>query len=149
VCCLPPRFKPDILLQKLRMYRPTHYKDPLHLLLLHYLMKLQNSIHCCRTFCRYVLCSLFSLYHFFSHFNLNKTFAILANIVLSQYVVFSKTDKSLVFKQEAPLTLRSQHGRCRNIKGEPQIYGSFLTQSHAHFYSGCGGPWQTQAMYQI
>jgi len=27
--------------------------------------------------------------------------------------------------QEAPLTLRRQRGRCRNIKGEPQIYESF------------------------
>jgi len=29
------------------------------------------------------------------------------------------------FQQEAPLTLRGQRGRCRNIKGEPQIFGSF------------------------
>jgi len=28
-------------------------------------------------------------------------------------------------QQEAPLTLRGQRGRCRNIKGEPQIYWSF------------------------
>jgi len=28
-------------------------------------------------------------------------------------------------QQEAPLTLRGQRGRCRNIKGEPQIFGSF------------------------
>jgi len=40
--------------------------------------------------------------------------------------------------QEAPLTIRGQRGCCSNIKGEPQIYGSFLTQSHAYFSSGCG-----------
>jgi len=28
-------------------------------------------------------------------------------------------------KQEAPLTLRRQRGRCRNIKGKSQIFGSF------------------------
>jgi len=28
-------------------------------------------------------------------------------------------------EQEAPLTLRGQRGRCRNIAGEQQIYGSF------------------------
>jgi len=30
-------------------------------------------------------------------------------------------------EQEAPLTLRRQRGRCRNIKGNPK-YGSFLSQ---------------------
>ena len=30
-------------------------------------------------------------------------------------------------KQEAPLTLRGQRGRCKNIEEEPQIYGSFLS----------------------
>ena len=30
-----------------------------------------------------------------------------------------------VVKQEATLTLRGQCGRCRNIKGEPRIFGSF------------------------
>jgi len=39
--------------------------------------------------------------------------------------------------QEAPLTLRGRRDRCRNIKEKPQIYGSFLTQGHAHFSSGC------------
>jgi len=28
-------------------------------------------------------------------------------------------------KQEAPLMLRGQRGSCKNIKGEPQIFGSF------------------------
>jgi len=42
------------------------------------------------------------------------------------------------YQQEALLTLRKQRGRCRNIKGELQIYGSFLTEGHAHFSSGCG-----------
>jgi len=36
--------------------------------------------------------------------------------------------------QEAPLTLRELHSRCRNIKGEPHILGSFLAQGHAHFF---------------
>jgi len=36
----------------------------------------------------------------------------------------------LQLRQEALLMLRGQHGRSRNIKGEPQIY--------AHFSSGCG-----------
>ena len=45
-----------------------------------------------------------------------------------------------IYKQEAPLTLRGQRGRCRNIKGKPQIIyaGASLTQGHAHFSSGCG-----------
>jgi len=30
-----------------------------------------------------------------------------------------------VFQQEAPLKLRGQRGRCTNIKGKPQIFGSF------------------------
>ena len=57
-----------------------------------------------------------------------------------------------IAKQEAPLTLRGQLGRCRNIKGEPQIYGIFPSPRPrplflwAWFY---GGPWQTQAVYQI
>jgi len=29
------------------------------------------------------------------------------------------------FIQEAPLTLRGQRSRCKNIKGETQIFGSF------------------------
>jgi len=37
-------------------------------------------------------------------------------------------------QQEALLTLRGQHGRCRNVKGEPQIFGSFLAHGHAHFF---------------
>ena len=55
-------------------------------------------------------------------------------------------------EQEAPLTLRGQRGRCRNIKGKPQIFGSFPSPRlrpillWVWFY---GGPWQTQAVYQI
>ena len=41
-------------------------------------------------------------------------------------------------KQEAPLTLRGQRGRCSNIKGNPKYMGASLTQGHAHFSSGCG-----------
>jgi len=49
-------------------------------------------------------------------------------------------------KQKAPLTLRGQRGCCRNVKGEPQIYGSFPNPRSRPlvlwvlFY---GGPWQT------
>jgi len=32
-----------------------------------------------------------------------------------------------IFKQEAPLALRGQRGRCQNIKGELQIFGSFAS----------------------
>jgi len=38
---------------------------------------------------------------------------------------FLESDVSDNFKQEPPLTLRGQHSCCRNIKGEPQIFGSF------------------------
>ena len=41
-------------------------------------------------------------------------------------------------RQETPLTLRGQRGCCRNIKGEPQIYGifvSFLSLRPRHFSS--------------
>jgi len=53
--------------------------------------------------------------------------------------------------QEAPLTLRGQRRRCRNIKWEPQIYGSFPSPKTrplflwVRFY---GGTWETQAVYQ-
>jgi len=49
-------------------------------------------------------------------------------------------------EQEAPLTLRGQRDRCRNIKGEPQVYGSFPNPSsrplffRVWFYSGFGKP---------
>jgi len=36
-----------------------------------------------------------------------------------------------------PRSHRRQRGRCRNIKGEPQIFGSCHSLSHAHFSSGC------------
>ena len=55
-------------------------------------------------------------------------------------------------KQETPLTLRGQRGRCRNIKGEPQMYGIFPNPRQrplslcVWFY---GGRWQAQAVYQI
>ena len=44
----------------------------------------------------------------------------------------------LTHLQEALLTLKGQLGRCSNIKGKSQIYGSFPTQGHAHFSLGCG-----------
>jgi len=56
------------------------------------------------------------------------------------------------WKQEAPLILRGQRGRCRNIKAEPQIHGSFDKPRPCPvvlwvwFY---GGRWQTQAVYRI
>jgi len=56
------------------------------------------------------------------------------------------------YEQEAPLTLKRQLGRCINIKGEPQIYGSFPNPRPnplllwVWFY---GGPWQTKAVYDI
>ena len=52
------------------------------------------------------------------------------------------------YRQEAPLTLRGQRGCCRNIKGKPQVFGSFSSlMPHplflwVWFYSG---PWQTPA----
>ena len=55
-------------------------------------------------------------------------------------------------KQEAPLTLRGQRGRCRNIKGDLQIFGSFpsprlrLPFLWVWFF---GGSWQTQVVHQI
>ena len=45
----------------------------------------------------------------------------------------------MILKREAPLTLRGQRGRCRNIKGDLQIFGSFpIAQGYAYFSSGCG-----------
>jgi len=43
-----------------------------------------------------------------------------------------------MIKQEAPLTLRRQRGRCRNIKGKPKYIGTSLTQGQANVSSGCG-----------
>jgi len=40
-------------------------------------------------------------------------------------------------QQEAPLTLRGQRDRCRNIKGDLQIFGSFPAQGYAYFSSEC------------
>jgi len=57
-----------------------------------------------------------------------------------------------VYQQEAPLTLRGQRGRCRNIKGDLQIFGSFprprlrLLFLWVWFF---GGSWQTQVVHQI
>jgi len=53
---------------------------------------------------------------------------------------------------ETPLTLRKQRGCCRNIKGKPQIYGSFPSPMPRPLFLWVwfyGGPWQTQAVYQI
>ena len=50
------------------------------------------------------------------------------------------------------ITLRGQRGRCRNIKGEPQIYGSFPNPKATPIVLWVwfhGGPWQTQTVYQI
>ena len=61
---------------------------------------------------------------------------------------FKRVDDINMQKQEAPLTLREQSGRCRNIKGEPQIYGASLARSHARFSLAVGfddEPWQTPA----
>jgi len=41
-------------------------------------------------------------------------------------------------RQEAPLTLRGQRGRRRNIKGESQIYRSFPNPRPRPLFSGCG-----------
>ena len=52
--------------------------------------------------------------------------------------------------QEAPLTLRGQRDRCRNIKGKPQIFGSFHYPRRRPLFSlgvVFGGPWQTQVLY--
>ena len=43
-----------------------------------------------------------------------------------------------ILRQEAPLTLRGQRGRCRNLKGNPKYLGAFIAQGQAHFSSGCG-----------
>jgi len=45
---------------------------------------------------------------------------------------------SFVLEQEAPLTLRVQRGRGRNIKGNCKYSGASLVQGHDHFSSGCG-----------
>ena len=37
-------------------------------------------------------------------------------------------------EQEAPLTLRAQRRRCRNIKGNPKYLGASLAQGHAHVF---------------
>jgi len=39
--------------------------------------------------------------------------------------------------QEALLTLRGQHCRCRNIKGNPKYLGASLAQGHPTFSSEC------------
>jgi len=39
--------------------------------------------------------------------------------------------------------------RCRNILGNPKIWGAPLAQGHGHFSHGCDfydGPWQTPAV---
>jgi len=56
------------------------------------------------------------------------------------------------FQQEALLTLRGQHGGCRNIKGEPQIFRNFPSPRPRPLFLWVwfyGGPWQTQVVYQI
>jgi len=60
------------------------------------------------------------------------------------------TKSRLLLKlRQAPLTLRGQRGRWRNIKGEPQIYGRFPTPKPRPLFCWVwfyGGPWQTQAV---
>jgi len=46
------------------------------------------------------------------------------------------TELLRVVIQEAPLTLRGQRGRCRNIKGYPKYMRASLTQGQAHFFLG-------------
>jgi len=59
-------------------------------------------------------------------------------------------DRIYTFKQEAPLTLREQRSGCRNIKGVPQIFGSFPSPRPLFLWVWCyGGPWQTPAACQI
>ena len=57
-----------------------------------------------------------------------------------------------VNQQKAPLTLRGQRGRCRNIKGDLQIFGSFpsprLRLLFLWVWFFCGS-WQTQVVHQI
>jgi len=61
---------------------------------------------------------------------------LIVNTARRYTVVFNK---NTVYKQEAPLTLRGQRSRCRNIKGEPQILGVVFmvglgkSQLHATF----------------
>jgi len=57
------------------------------------------------------------------------------------------THDALAFiKQDAPLTPRGQRGRCRNIKGKPQIFGNFPSPKPRPLFLWVwfyGGPWQT------
>ena len=52
--------------------------------------------------------------------------------------------------QEAPLTLRGQRGRCKNIKGNPKSTGVLPNTRLRPLFRWLwfyGGPWQTQAVY--
>ena len=58
------------------------------------------------------------------------------NLIFDEYV-----------EQEAPLTLRGQRGRCRNIKEKSQIFGSFPSPMPRPLFLWVwlyGGFWQTQ-----
>jgi len=73
------------------------------------------------------------------YWNVGQSFCCLRSLVigtpvLHSYLVSSLVDviehveyveRAFTKKQEATLTLRGQRGRCRNIEGEPQIFGSF------------------------
>ena len=48
--------------------------------------------------------------------------ALRAHRTQTSAILFSEWNK---LKQKAPLTLRGHSGHCRNIKGKPQIFGSF------------------------
>jgi len=57
-----------------------------------------------------------------------------------------------LIKQEAPPTLRGQRGRCRNIKGDLQIFGSFPSPRLCLLFLWVwffGESWQTQVVHQI
>jgi len=73
------------------------------------------------------------LYSFCAHHMINQ---------VSKMKIFSSwpIPLSSYFKlqQKAPLTLRGQRGRCRNIKGKPQIFGSFPSPRPRPLSSGCG-----------
>ena len=73
--------------------------------------------------------------------------------VLSAINIFHQLPKQC--KQEAPLTLRGQRCRCRNINGEPQIFGRFPSPGPrppffyaCDFMMGLGKP-QLRAKFEV
>jgi len=53
------------------------------------------------------------------------------------------------YKQEAPLTLRGQLGRCRNIKGKPQIFESFPSATEVFWHSGALQIWLLLLLFSL